>query len=211
MATSSLAVANMALARLGEPNIAAIAAGNDTGGKVFDLYEPTVLNLLSMHRWRFARARQSLTKDGAFTPVTEWTNGFTLPTYQTDIVGQPIKVYRATEVGSRSHTDYEIQGRYILTNDDVCVIEYTQRTGETVWPGYFEALAAEALASFLALPVTENQSKEQYHAVRAFGTPGYGGRGGMFAAAVQSDSMANPSESLIDQGDPISAARFGGV
>jgi hypothetical protein len=210
MAANNLVIANMALARLGEPNITAFASGNNTAGKVNDLYEMVVLNLLSMYRWRFARRRASLTLDATFTPVNEWTNGFSLPTYQTDLVGQIIKVYSSTSVGAVPHTNYELQARHVLTNETVCVVEYTNRKAEAVWPGYFEALVVEALAATLALPVAENQGKEGHHTAKAFGSPGQNGRGGMFQSAVQSDLLGSPTESLLDAHDPMTAARFGG-
>jgi len=210
MAANQLAVANAALARLGEPDITSIAAGENTSGKVNNLYEDTILSLLAMHKWRWARKRVALTVDGAFTPVTEWTNGFIMPTAQTEMVGQPIKVYRSTAVGSRPHTNYEIQARHILTNDTVCVIEYTARKTESLWPGFFVKLAVEKLAATLALPITENRSKEEHHNRLAGGSPSESERGGYFKSAVQADLLGSPTEALVDGHDPAAEARFGG-
>lgn len=210
MASSKEDIASQALARLGEPAISAFTENTETAEKVNQLYEPVILNLLSRYQWQWASARVALAIDGAKAPANEWTNGFLMPTPRSDIVGNPYRVYNSTALRAPEFFDYEIEGRYILTNADVIVIEYTQRKAESQWPGYFETLAVETLAAQLALPVTENASKEEWHTAKAFGTPSEGHEGGLFGVAIRADSLGEPMRGLLDEHDIMTAARFGG-
>lgn len=210
MASSKEDVASQALARLGEPAISSFSDDTETAEKVNQLYEPTILNLLSRYQWNFASKRAALSIDGAVTPANEWSNAFALPTARTDIVGNPYRVYNSTALRSPEVFDYELEGRHVLTNYAVLVIEYTHRVAESLWPGYFERLACEALAAVLALPVTENASKEEWHTAKAFGTASENFEGGLFGVAMRSDHMGEPPRSLLDEHDPMTSARFGG-
>lgn len=209
MADTKETVASQALARLGEPSISSFVADDDVAEKVNLLYETTILALLSQHDWTFATTRVDLSVDAAGTPTNKWTRGFLMPVLKTDRVGKPLAVYSSSLVGSAPVFEYEIEGRWILTNYTACTIEYIQRISEGDWPGYFAVLAIEALAATLALPVTENASKEDMHRAIAFGPPSSNGKGGMFAAAVAADAIGEPTKSLIDDDDIIGAARFG--
>jgi hypothetical protein len=208
--TTNIRIASQALARLGEPSISAFDEDSDTAEKVSLLYESTILSLFSSYDWRFAMTKVELEIDATAAPVNRWTRGFLLPTLNTDRVGPPHKVYNTAEIGSRVTWDYEIQERWIMTNETQIVIEYIKRQPESVWPGYFVKLAIEAVAAALALPVTENQSKDEYHNAIAFGSPAFKGRGGLMAVAMEADANGNPTRSLLDDDDPIGAARFGG-
>ena len=211
MADSREDVASQALARLGEPSISSFEEDTDTAEKVNRLYEPTVLALFSSFDWSFAETKVALVEDASAIPVNEWERGFLLPTLQTDRVGKPLEVYNTTAVGARPVFDFEISGRWIFTNNTSLVIKYIKRAPENEWPGYFLTLAIEALASTLALPVTENASKEQLHRAIAYGSPSMKGRGGLFGSAVDADSTGDPTEGLLDADDPMWSARFGSV
>lgn len=210
MATSKEDVASQALARLGEPAISSFLEDTETAEKVNQLYEPTILNLLSRYQWVFASKRAALAIDGGKTPANEWTYGFLMPTARTEMVGQPYRVYNSTAVSAPEFFEYELEGRYVLTNATTIVIEYTQRLAESLWPGYFERLAVEALASVLALPVTESTSKEEFHSIKAFGTTSERYEGGLFGVAMRADAVGSPMRTLLDDYDPMTAARFGG-
>jgi len=211
MSDTKEAVASQALTRLGEPGISSFTEDSDTAEKVNLLYEPTILALLSSYDWSFAKVKVALAEDGTGTPVNEWTRGFLMPALKSVRVGKPIAVYNSLSVGASPVFDFEIADKWIWTNQTTCVIDYIERKPESLWPGYFVTLAAEALASALALPVTENASKEQHHRAVAFGSPAQKGRGGLFGAAADADSTGNTTKSLLDDHDPMTEARFGGV
>lgn len=210
MADSKEDVASQALARLGEPAISSFEEDSETAEKVKQLYEPTVLQLLSSYNWRFATKRAELPEDAAAVPINEWERAFLLPALRTERVGQPLSVFNSKSISAPNVFEYERQGRWILTNYKTCVIEYIWRVPENLWPGYFHTLAIEALAATLALPVTETATKEEFHRNVAYGTPGQNGHGGLFAVATQADTTGQPTESLLDDYDLLAATRFGG-
>lgn len=204
-------VASQALARLGEPAISSFEEDSDTAEKVNKLYEPTILQLLSSYDWSFATKRASLPIDAAGTPINEWTRAFLMPTLRTDRVGKPLAVYNSTSLRAPKVFEFEISDRWIFSDYDTLVIEYIYRVPESMWPGYFHTLAIEAVAATLALPVTENASKEEIHRALAYGNPGELGRGGLFRVACDADAAGNPTRSILDDHDPIWSARFGGI
>lgn len=210
MADSREDIASQALARLGEPSIGSFEEDSDTAEKVNRLYEPTILSLLSAYHWTFAMTRKVLSVDAAGTPLNEWQRGFLMPPLRTDRVGKPIMVFNSTVPGAQPFFHYEMQDRWILSNETVCVIEYIQRKSESLWPGYFEELAVEALAARLAMPITENQTKAEYHERIAFGTPSERRMGGLMGAAMSADATGNPTRGLMDDNDIMAGARFGG-
>lgn len=210
MADSKEDVASQALARLGEPPISSFEESTDTAEKVAQLYESTILSLLGKYDWNWASTRKALEIDGALTPVNEWRSAFLMPTLRTDRVGNPIRVYNSTALRAPEIFNYELEGKHILTNESSIVIEYIQRKAESLWPGYFEELAVEALAARLALPITETASKEEWHTAMAFGTPSEGREGGLFGSAMRADSRFTPTIGLLDASDPITQSRFGG-
>lgn len=211
MTDSRIDIANQALARLGEDPISAFDEDTFAAAKVALLYEPTILSLLSAKDWFWARVRATLAEDAAADTPSGWDRGFLLPSLRTDRVGPPLSVYSSAMTGAPASFAYEIKGKWLFTNATTCVIEYTQRKNEAYWPGYFVALAAEAVAATLALPITENASKEEFHRAVAFGSPSDAGRGGLFHVAEAADDSGDPSRGLLDDDDPIWAARFGGV
>lgn len=210
MASSKEDVASMALARLGEPAISSFDENTDTAEKVKQLYESTILGLLSGYEWQWCSKRAVLSIDGGKTPENEWTYGFLMPAIRTDRVGNPYRVYNSTSRNAPEFFDYEIENKWILTNASTIVIEYTQRMPENVWPGYFERMAVEALAAVFALPITENESKENWHTGIAYGSPSEQGEGGLLGRAMKADARGTPTRGLLDETDPMTSARFGG-
>lgn len=210
MTDSKVDVASQALARLGEPAISSFEEDSDTAEKVNQLYEPTILQLLSSYDWSFATRRKVLAEDAAGLPLNEWKRAFLLPTLRTDRVGKPLSVFNSTQTRAPQVFFYEIQERWLFADYDQVVIEYIWRVPESQWPGYFHTLAIEAIAATLALPVTENASKEQLHRQIAYGNPSEFGRGGLLRTATEADATGDPTRSLLDDHDPIWGARFGG-
>ena len=210
MATSKEDVASQALARLGEPAISSFTEDTETAEKVNQLYEDTILELLGSYAWNWASTRATLSIDGAVTPVNEWRYAYLMPALMTQRVGNPLRVYNSTALRAPAVFEYELEGKHIFTGYDTIVIEYIQRKAETLWPGYFTVLAREAIAAALALPVTENQTKEVHHLGVCYGIPSQNGQGGLYGRAMAADNLYQPTRSLLDDDDPMTAARFGG-
>ena len=152
----------------------------------------------------------STTLDAAASSNTAWQRAFLLPTLRTERIGDILAVYASTQNNAGKFFDFEIEQKWLYTNATTIAVEYVYRAPESLWPGYFEEFIAEALAAKLAMPITEIEAKARYHQEMAYGTPGQGGEGGLFAAAKMSDIRSQPTTSLIDDSDPITAARFGG-
>lgn len=206
MTTTPEDIASQALARLGESPISSFDEESEVAGTVARLYETVILSLLSAHDWKFARVREALSEDGAAPPMAGWQRGFLLPSINVKRVGKPLLVYQN---GIVTH-HYYVQDRWLYANIANCEIAYIERKSEALWPGYFQRLAVEALAADLALPVTENASKDEQHRIIAYGTPTENGKGGLMRQAVEKDDAGDPTRSLFDHSDPITAARFGG-
>ncbi|AGH15990.1 tail protein [Dunaliella viridis virus SI2] len=211
MAASKEELASQALNRLGEPAISSFDEDTDAAEKVGRLYEETILALLSSYPWQWATTRAVLSIDGAITPANKWRYAYKLPTLQLDRVGNPLRFYNSTDLRAPVVDDYELEGEHVFTNYTTMVAEYIQRKNENLWPGYFAKLARDALAADLALPITESRTKEEYFQTLAFGTPSEEGQGGLMARAMKSDIIGTPTASLLDESDPITSARFGGV
>lgn len=210
MTSSREDVASQALARLGEPSISSFTEDSETAEKVNQIYETTILGLLGQYEWQFASTRRRLEIDGAISPANEWRYGYLMPTLKTVRVGSPLRVYNSTALRAPEVFDFEIEGPHVLSNYTTLVIEFVERKAENLWPGYFTELAVEALAARLALPVTENASKEEWHTAKAFGTPSEMGEGGLMGKAQRADSRGTPTRSILDASDPMTEARFGG-
>jgi hypothetical protein len=210
MADSREDVASQALARLGEGAISSFDEDTDAAEKVAQLYEPTVLAQFGRYPWRWAQQREVLSKDGAAVPLNEWRYAYLMPTLRLTRVGAPLRVFNSTVLRAPEVFDWELEGKHIFTNYETLVIEYVARKPESVWPGYFEEMIVEALAARLALPITENASKEELHSVKAFGNASEKMEGGLFGAAMRADARYMPTPSLLDASDPVTEARFGG-
>lgn len=211
MADSKEDIATQALAKLGEPSISSFEEDSDAAEAVSKLYEPTIQMLLGAYQWRWCDTRKQLAKDGAAVPVNEWSYGYLLPDLKTDRVGPPLEVFNSTALRARAVFDFEVEQRWLWTNYETIVIRYTKRLNEIYWPAFFEVLAVEALAAALAMPITENASKAEYHQVLAYGTPAEGMRGGLFRMATTSDVKGTATKGLLDDHDIMTGARFGGA
>jgi hypothetical protein len=154
MTVSVVSICNLALTRIGQPQIASLSAS----GKAADLcnlhYEPTRDAVLRDHPWNFAIAYAELARSST-TPAFEFDYTFTLPT-------DCIKVLRTEfeQLGYDGSTyAYRIVGREIFANTETLAIEYTKRvTDPTQFDAMFVDMLAERLAAELAYPLTDNRS-----------------------------------------------------
>jgi hypothetical protein len=90
------------------------------------------------------------------------------------------------------------------------IVDYRKKPPVVIWPSYFVDLATHVLAAAFAIPVREDKSlRDEMHRI-AYGPPEMEMRGGMFAVAKKLDAKAKPTKSMFANGDPFTAARFGG-
>jgi hypothetical protein len=151
MARSIVSICNLALQNLGAIPITSFedVTKNSTLSEAF--YYSAVDETLRMHPWNCAIHRKEVAAD-ATPPVFGYANRFQLPS-------SPY----CLRVLQMEYVDYEfvIEGRWLLTDEGVCKIQYIKRI---VNPDEFDSLVAETIAARLAVklayPITQSLSLE---------------------------------------------------
>lgn len=146
MATSAISICSNALILLGDRPISSF---NDPGAgaqTASNLYESSYINLLSMHRWRFATNKAQLSRLTA-SPLNEWQYQYQIPTDSVAI----ITVYPVD--------DYEIYEDKIYANNSSLSIDYVYRVDESKLPLWFAKTMEYYLAMQFAIPVTGNSTR----------------------------------------------------
>lgn len=150
MALTKFDIASRALTRIGgnvitsfeDDSAEAIAAGRE--------YEPTVTGALSSYPWRFATALRAIGGPLEDTPAGLWTYAWEMPEDALAITG----AWRSDKAVA-----YDIYGTKIFTDEDAdLVLEFTFRSDEGEWPGYFVEAITSELAWKLALSLARDQS-----------------------------------------------------
>lgn len=152
MIYSETDIANIALTRCGHNQITALT-NNVKGADLCRLHYPICRDaVLRAHPWNFAIRRQALSALSD-APSFEYDYQFPLPT-------DPwcLKVIRTSwEADGFTDIPYRIEGRYLLTNEDSCSIEYIARvTDVTQFDELFVDTLASRLAADLATPLAQN-------------------------------------------------------
>lgn len=208
MAQDEFDVCSKALGLIGEEPITSFdddTHASEQCGLHYDLF---VRSMMTMKDWYFLRTRADLVEDGATIPINEWTRAFSLPS---DRLGPPLEVFASSASGAKPITEgWELHGNHIYTDLTSLTIKYAAQKAESLWPPYFEQLVVWGLAAELCTPITENGAQAERLHAKAYGTPGADGRGGLFAVASQADETGRPTETLLDDSDPMTEARFGG-
>lgn len=194
MADTDITICNGALGRLGVSSITNFT--DDDKSKICGAIYPKYANmLLSMYPWHFARK-----KSGALSTTTAPDNVYT---YAYSLPADLLTVhtaYNSGEVGAIPLSrGFEIFANTIHTDETSLYVDYIYTVDEDLWPDYFQVFAMTALASVLAIPITEDETKENFYRQMAFGTPGEGGRGGMFKMTKNIDSKQQPAKSFKGQ------------
>lgn len=141
-------IANMALSRIGHNR--QMTSFNDDATAEADLvrlhYPRLRDSLLRSHPWNFAIKRAELSSIDE-TPAFEYDYKFALPT-------DCLKVLRTSLEAENIEDDYRIEGRYLLSNDDTCFIEYiAQITDTNQFDAMFVDMLAWAIAAECAMPL----------------------------------------------------------
>ena len=175
MATA-IEICSNALNLIGHGPIASFTDGGAGANTAYALYNTTYENLLSLHRWRFASGKASLSRLTA-APQNEWTYAFQLPA----------NYIVATKVYPK--VDYEIYEDKIYANASTVDLDFIFKPDESQLPSYFVRLLEFNLASIFAIPVTDNSSKaEEYR--RLYDTA--------LRRARFTDAQARPPRPIVD-------------
>lgn len=188
-------VCNRALRLLGASAISSLSDPDDVSSICNDFFTDVTQSLLASYRWNFALKKQELVKISG-KPVNEYQYRYALPS---DIIdGGIVAAFNSTSSAwAAPFTEWTISGQELHTNSGVVVLLYIYDIGVEKWPAYFLSLATSALASKLAVPVTDSAARAQFFSREAFGSR-ESRRGGLFGVAVDIDAKSSPNETIAD-------------
>lgn len=138
---------NLALSKLGEQSITSLDDGS-LEARFCSLHYPIVLQqLLLLHPWNFATKSAELTRLSA-SPLFQWNYAYQLPSDYSRI-----NQFNGFALGDALHS-YELQGKTLLTNDDVAQITYISNSPDSaLFPPTFSRALVLLLASELCKPL----------------------------------------------------------
>lgn len=148
--TSETQIANLALTRIGDKQIASIDSTGKTEALCKLHYPICRDSLLRMHPWNFAVKRVTLALS-AITPNHEFD-------YQHALPSDFIKMGRTGwEADGYNDAEYRIEGKFLLANDETATIEYIARiTDVAQFDDLFVDLLAQRLAAEISMAITDN-------------------------------------------------------
>ena len=138
MATSNVAIANLALQKLGTKRIESLTQDHPNARSISACFATIRDQEIRRYDWGFAIKRASIAADSEQTTWGAW-NRFSLP-------NDYIRLIRDDETGQR--VDWRIEGQYIVTGDSAPLdIRYLARIED---PNVFDVLFIEAFAAKMA-------------------------------------------------------------
>ena len=147
MASSAVAIANIALSLLGQQPILSFTDDSNRARMVNLRYEDIRDAVLRSHLWNSAMKRVSLSKN-ATDPVWGYDNAYDLP-------ADFIRLASMHELG----IDYRIEGRQLVTENSSAKILYVARiTDVNTMDELLKQAIAARLAAELSLPLTGSES-----------------------------------------------------
>lgn len=191
---TDIKICTRALVRLGSKGIDSFEDGTDKAITCEEVYTSVVESELSLYPWRFAMKKASLSRL-ADTPTNEYQYAYQLPT---DRIGEPFAVFNSTSSSALVVKNYEIYADKLFTNETVCIIDYPFKPAESAFPAYFTEFLVLALASNMAMPITDSTSKAEYYFTKAYGTTSENFLGGALGKARRANSAQQPPQGLTD-------------
>ncbi len=147
---SEVAICNSALIKIGAGRINSLDDSAKGAVLCKEQYSKIRDELLESHPWNFAIKRVSLAQ-----LVTGPTYGYT---YQYQLPTDCLRVL----VLSEEATEFKVEGRYLLTDDESITISYiAQITDTSIFPPMFKDLIARRLASEIAYAMTNSATMTQ--------------------------------------------------
>lgn len=198
-------ICNIALSRLGGGTVESVLDPvTDLEVTCANIYFLVAESLLA-HGWNWAKGEIELALLPDVTPLRGFGKAFQLPT---NMLAGPVAVYG----GGRRLNDgqWKVVGDRLYCDYDTVVVDYGKKPPVAIWPAYFVNLVTKAVEADLAVPIRENATLKATLLAEAYGTPEFEGRGGLFKIARNLDAQSKPTRSIFANGDPFTAARFGG-
>lgn len=150
--STSLAVINEGLVRLGVPPLASLSDRSAQAIAADSIYRTTREAALQAHPWSFATTEVALPKL-SLTPTqvrdTSYDFAYQLPTDMLRVLGL------------RSQHRFAINGDQLYTNDGKAQLVYIQDASEAAWPAYFSKHVSFAFAAAVAITLTDNPQRAE--------------------------------------------------
>jgi hypothetical protein len=193
MAASNVAIANLALTKLGDLRILNLTDNTKPAREVNAVFDMTRDYLQRRFSWRFCIKRANLAADTS-TPLWDWTYQYPIPTDCMRIlqVGQWYPSPDLSDLISTGGQEYVLEGKYILSNQaGPLKLRYLSRVEDPVqFDAAFDMAFSAYLAYILAEPLTASAEQKQM---------AYNDYRNAIKDAVIANAIENPPESLADQ------------
>ena len=193
MAASNVAIANLALTKLGDLRILNLTDNTKPAREVNAVFDMTRDYLQRRFSWRFCIKRANLAADTT-TPLWDWAYQYPIPTDCMRIlqVGQWYPSPDMSDLISTGGQEYVLAGKYILSHQaGPLKLRYLSRVTDPVqFDAAFDMAFSAYLAYILAEPLTASAEQKQM---------AYNDYRNAIKDAVIANAIENPPESLADQ------------
>ena len=193
MAASNVAIANLALTKLGDLRILNLTDNTKPAREVNAVFDMTRDYLQRRFSWRYCIKRANLAADSG-TPLWDWSYQYQIPTDCLRIlqVGQYYPTPDLSDLISTGGQEYVLEGKYILSNQaGPLKLRYLSRVTDPVqFDTAFDMAFSAYLAYILAEPLTASGEQKQM---------AYNDYRNALKDAVIANAIENPPESLADQ------------
>jgi len=193
MAASNVAIANLALTKLGDLRILNLTDNTKPAREVNAVFDMTRDYLQRRFSWRFCIKRANLAADTT-VPLWDWAYQYQIPTDCMRIlqVGQWYPSPDLSDLISTGGQEYVLEGKYILSNQaGPLKLRYLSRVTDPVqFDAAFDMAFSAYLAYILAEPLTASAEQKQM---------AYNDYRNAIKDAVIANAIENPPESLADQ------------
>jgi hypothetical protein len=193
MAASNVAIANLALTKLGDLRILNLTDNTKPAREVNAVFDMTRDYLQRRFSWRFCIKRANLAADTT-VPLWDWSYQYQIPTDCMRIlqVGQWYPSPDLSDLISTGGQEYVLEGKYILSNQaGPLKLRYLSRVTDPVqFDAAFDMAFSAYLAYILAEPLTASAEQKQM---------AYNDYRNAIKDAVIANAIENPPESLADQ------------
>lgn len=193
MAASNVAIANLALTKLGDLRILNLTDNTKPAREVNAVFDMARDYLQRRFSWRFCIKRANLAADSG-TPLWDWSYQYQIPTDCLRIlqVGQWYPTPDLSDLISTGGQEYVLEGKYILSNQaGPLKLRYLSRVTDPVqFDTAFDMAFSAYLAYLVAEPLTASAEQKQM---------AYQDYRNAVKDAVIANAIENPPESLADQ------------
>ena len=160
MAITNIDICARALIMVGAAPITSFSDGSTEATVAANLYEDTVRDLMTRHRWRFCTGQSQLSRL-VEAPKDKWDAAYQLPS--------DLLVLNSVRVNDFSiyYDRYQNLVYCNASENDEVIADYTFRADEDLWPPYFIMAVELALAELFAYSVANQVQTADYIAKKA--------------------------------------------